>query len=134
MPIPANVDLSSMHARAEEASRLLKTLGNAQRLRVLCLLVSGEMSVGQINERLPELSQSALSQHLAKLREEGLVRTRREAQTIWYELPEGPVQSIMATLYSTYCAADTGHEEALRRPAGSPKHSVAPPDRKRKPK
>lgn len=134
MPMPANVDLNSMHARAEEASRLLKTLGNAQRLRVLCLLVTGEMSVGQINERLPELSQSALSQHLAKLREEGLVRTRREAQTIWYELPEGPVQSIMATLYSTYCAADTSRDDAVPSPAKPTKKRVTAPGRRRKPK
>ena len=104
MQMPTNADLTSMHARAQEASALLKTLGNAQRLRVLCLLVGGEMSVGQINEHLPELSQSALSQHLAKLREEGLVHTRREAQTVWYELPPGPAQAIIATLYDIYCA------------------------------
>lgn len=106
MRMPASVDLTSMRARAEEASGLLKTLGNAQRLRVLCLLVRGEMSVRQINEHLPDLSQSALSQHLARLRSEGVVRTRREAQTIWYELPDGPAQAIIATLYKTYCAAD----------------------------
>ncbi|MEO7062948.1 MAG: metalloregulator ArsR/SmtB family transcription factor [Dokdonella sp.] len=120
-----------MHTRAEDASRLLKTLGNAQRLRMLCLLVRGEMSVGQINERLPDLSQSALSQHLAKLREEGLVRTRREAQTIWYELPEGPVQSIIATLYSTYCATD---ESAHRRTTKPPKKPTVAPGRRRAPK
>ena len=61
--------LNAMQQRAEEAAQLLKTLANAQRLRVLCLLVGREMTVGQINEELPELSQSALSQHLAKLRD-----------------------------------------------------------------
>ena len=124
MRMPASVDLTSMHACAEEASRLLKTLGNAQRLRVLCLLVRGEMSVGQINEHLPDLSQSALSQHLARLRDEGLVRTRREAQTIWYELPDGPVQAIIATLYRTYCATDAVAEKPVRRPPAAPKPSA----------
>ena len=104
MQMPADADLTSMQSRAEEASRLLKALGNAQRLRVLCLLVGGEMSVGQINEQLPELSQSALSQHLARLRDEGMVSTRRESQTVWYGLPEGPAHAIIATLYDIYCA------------------------------
>lgn len=95
-----------MQERAEEASVLLKALGNAQRLRVLCLLASGEMTVGQINERLADLSQSALSQHLAKLRDEGLVSTRREAQTVWYDLCDGPAHAIIETLYGIYCAVD----------------------------
>lgn len=106
MNLPADADLNLMQARSEEASRLLKTLGNAQRLRMLCLLLDGEMSVGQINEHLPELSQSALSQHLARLREENLVNTRRESQTVWYELPPGPAQAIIAALYQLYCAPE----------------------------
>lgn len=105
MPMPNNADLGAMQARAEDASRLLKTLGNAQRLRVLCLLVDNEMSVGQINEHLPDLAQSALSQHLARLRAEGLVRTRRESQTIWYAIEPGPAERIIAALYDIYCAA-----------------------------
>ena len=100
----SRTDMALMQANAEEASRLLKALGNAQRLRMLCLLADGEMSVGQINEQLPELSQSALSQHLARLREEGLVDNRREAQTVWYSLPPGPAQAIISTLYGIYCA------------------------------
>ncbi len=103
MSLPANADLSAMQSQATHASRLLKALGNAQRLRVLCLLVNREMSVGQINAQLPDLSQSALSQHLAKLREEGLVLTRRESQTIWYTLSQGPAQQIISTLYGIYC-------------------------------
>lgn len=103
MAMPESADLSVMQERAEEASRLLKTLANAQRLRVLCLLVGTEMTVGQINEQLPDLSQSALSQHLAKLREEGMVSTRRESQAIWYRLVEGPAQAVIATLYGQYC-------------------------------
>lgn len=117
--IPADADLDLMQSRAEEASQLLKTLGNAQRLRMLCLLLDGEMSVGQINEQLPELSQSALSQHLARLREENLVSTRREAQTVWYTLPAGPAHAIIATLYGIYCATDADSRGARNRRARS---------------
>ncbi|TAN07753.1 MAG: ArsR family transcriptional regulator [Rhodanobacteraceae bacterium] len=92
-----------MEAQADEASRLLKALANPQRLRVLCLLVGSELTVGQLNAHLPELSQSALSQHLAKLREEGLVETRREAQQIWYRLAEGPAYRLIGTLHEIYC-------------------------------
>lgn len=99
--------LMTMQQRADEAARLLKTLANAQRLRVLCLLVGGEMSVRQINEELPDLSQSALSQHLARLRDEGMVSTRRESQTIWYCLVDGPAQGVIATLYGVYCQPAT---------------------------
>lgn len=105
--MPQPMDLSRMQVRADEAARLLKTLGNPQRLRLLCLLVSCEMSVGQLNEHMPELSQSALSQHLARLRNEGLVHTRRESQSIWYSLADGPAQQVIATLYSIYCAPES---------------------------
>lgn len=104
-PLP---DLDVMQERAGEASRLLKALANAQRLRVLCLLVGQELTVGQINERLPELSQSALSQHLAKLREEGMVQTRRESQQIWYRLADGPVHRLIGTLHDIYCGVPGG--------------------------
>lgn len=91
-----------MAAHAEAASRMLKSLANAQRLRILCLLASEERSVGALFELL-DLSQSALSQHLARLRDEGLVTTRREAQTIHYRLAEGPAQQLIKTLYGIYC-------------------------------
>ncbi|TAL74272.1 MAG: transcriptional regulator [Rhodanobacter sp.] len=107
-------DLAAMRERAEDASQLMKTLGNPQRLRILCLLGGRELSVGQINEELPDLSQSALSQHLAKLRDEGLVHTRREAQTIWYTLATGPAERIITTLYGIYC--ESGSDSA-RKPA-----------------
>jgi DNA-binding transcriptional ArsR family regulator len=96
-------DFSAMHERADEAARLLKALGNPQRLRVLCLLVEGERSVGEIHGDLPDLSQSALSQHLARLREEGLVRTRRDAQSIRYALEPGPAQAVIKVLHGAYC-------------------------------
>ena len=91
-----------MHAHAGDAAQLLKTLGNEQRLLVLCNLLERPMTVGELNARM-DLSQSALSQHLALLREAGLVETRREAQTIYYSLPPGPVTRVMAVLQDIYC-------------------------------
>jgi DNA-binding transcriptional ArsR family regulator len=91
---------------AAEAAQLLKALGNEQRLLILCNLLERPMSVGELNQRM-HLSQSALSQHLALLREAGFVETRREAQTIHYSLPEGPVTRIMALLEDVYCAPGT---------------------------
>jgi DNA-binding transcriptional ArsR family regulator len=94
--------IESMDSQAEAAAELLKALGNPQRLRILCLLVDGERSVGEINEAVP-LSQSALSQHLAVLREQDLVATRREAQTIYYRLQDGPAVAILDTLHQQFC-------------------------------
>lgn len=92
-----------MAAQADAAAELLKALANPQRLRILCLLHEGERSVGEINH-LVELSQSALSQHLAVLRQKALVRTRREAQTVYYALASGPAEAIIHTLHGIYCA------------------------------
>lgn len=96
------VDLRNMPAAAAEAAALLRALGNKQRLLILCHLAEAELAVGELHERLA-LSQSALSQHLAKLREGGLVQTRREGQAIFYSLPQGPVRALMATLHDLYC-------------------------------
>lgn len=94
--------MDQMRVHAGDAARLMKALGHESRLLVLCTLSECEMSVGQLNERVP-LSQSALSQHLAKLRRDGLVRTRREAQTIYYSLAEGPSVRIINLLHDIYC-------------------------------
>lgn len=99
----ATLDPAAMQGHADAAARLLKALANAQRLSILCRLVGNELTVGQINEYVPELSQSALSQHLARLREDNLVATRHEAQNVWYSLPPGPAQAIIATLHGIYC-------------------------------
>jgi len=96
-------DMEAMRAHAGDAARLLKALANEKRLQVLCLLAEGERSVGEINSML-DLSQSALSQHLAVLREEGLVQTRREAQVIYYSLMPGPAAQVMQTLHGIYCS------------------------------
>lgn len=95
-------DAQAMQAHAAKAACLLKALSNEKRLLILCLLVERERSVGDINAHV-DLSQSALSQHLAVLRGEGLVQTRREAQTIVYSLVEGPASRVIATLHSIYC-------------------------------
>ena len=94
--------LQTMQVHACAASSLLKAMGNEHRLLILCLLVENELNVGELQERLT-LSQSALSQHLAVLREAGFVTTRRVAQTVFYALPDGPVQQVMHTLHSIYC-------------------------------
>ena len=106
-PPEESADLAAdlMREHVAEAARLLKALGNEQRLHILCNLLDGPLSVGELNERLV-LSQSALSQHLALLRESGLVDTRREAQSIYYSLPDGPVVRVMALLQEIYCAGD----------------------------
>lgn len=96
-------DFSGMESHAEDASRLLRSLGNANRLMVLCALCSGEKSVGELNALVP-LSQSALSQHLAVLREEALVTTRREGQTVYYSVPDSPALKILEVLHGTFCS------------------------------
>lgn len=100
----ASLDAQAMRRHAGDAARLLKVLGNEKRLQLLCLLVDGERSVGELNAQL-DLSQSALSQHLAVLREDGLVQSRREAQAVLYSLVPGPARSVLDTLHGIYCVA-----------------------------
>jgi len=95
--------VSEMARHAEDAAQFLKLMANPHRLMVLCHLLDAEMSVSEINEHLP-LSQSALSQHLAVLRNSGMVRTRREQQTIFYSLANEGVHAIIAELYQQFCA------------------------------
>lgn len=104
-PLADLPDPETMRAHAGEAARLLKALANERRLMILCLLVGQERSVSDINQRV-DLSQSALSQHLALLRDEGLVETRRKAQTVYYRLAKGPVHTLIGTLHSIYCAPE----------------------------
>ena len=92
-----------MEAKAEEASRVLTAMANAKRLMVLCNLLEGEKSVGQMAE-LVGLSAAALSQHLGKMRSLNLVATRRDGQTIYYRLASPEVREILETLYRLYCA------------------------------
>ena len=96
------IDPEAMLANAGRASELLKALASDKRLMILCLLVEGERSVGELNARLA-LSQPALSQHLKLLRDQGLVDTRRDGQSILYSLVPGPAQRILLTLHEVYC-------------------------------
>ena len=107
-------DMEAMRAHAGDAARLLKALANEKRLLILCMLAEGERSVGELNTAL-DLSQSALSQHLAVLREEGLVDTRREAQTIYYSVTPGPALEVIRTLHGIYCAPRRAGKGASKR-------------------
>lgn len=89
--------------KARRASALLKAMANERRLLILCYLGLNERSVGEL-ERSVGLSQSALSQHLARLRGDGLVSTRRDGQTIYYSLRGTEARRVLATLYDLYCA------------------------------
>jgi ArsR family transcriptional regulator, virulence genes transcriptional regulator len=96
------MDNSDLEQNARKASALLKSMANERRLLILCHLAQGEKSVSEL-EGLVGLSQSALSQHLARLRHDKLVSTRRAAQTIFYSLSGREAGAIMETLYSLYC-------------------------------
>ena len=95
-------DIADMGHHAESAAELLRALANSFRLQILCVLWEGELSVSALNQRIP-LSQSALSQHLAVLREDELVNTRRESQTIFYSVKPGPAQEIIRVLHGHFC-------------------------------
>ncbi|KGH19048.1 transcriptional regulator [Comamonas thiooxydans] len=96
-------DKQFLQQGAAQAAAMLRTVGNEHRLLVLCLLIEhGEMTVGTLHEYVP-LSQSALSQHLAKMREEGLVAFRREAQTLHYRIENPDVATLIATLKTIFC-------------------------------
>ena len=97
------MDFDAMQRNATDAVNLLKGLANESRLMIMCVLSEGELSVGQLNQRI-QLSQSALSQHLAVLREQGLVQTRRESQTIYYRMSDSTAYNIIELLHEVYCA------------------------------
>jgi len=95
--------LAQFGKHAEQAVGLLKSMANESRLLVLChLAAEGELSVGQLQDRVG-LGQSALSQHLAKLREEGLVATRKESQTVFYRVCDPKAEQLLAVLHDLFC-------------------------------
>ena len=99
----ANFDLETFAASTSQVADLLRALGNGRRLMIMCKLTEhGEMMVGDLAEEVG-LSQSALSQHLARLRAEGLVAFRREAQAAWYRVADPRCETLLATLYQLYC-------------------------------
>jgi DNA-binding transcriptional ArsR family regulator len=99
------MDIRRIEENARRASTLLKSMSNQHRLMILCQLVPGEKCVGDL-EKIIGLSQSALSQHLARLRRDGLVSTRRSAQTIFYSLAGEEASSVIETIYSLYCGQE----------------------------
>ena len=100
----AEIDPQRMAVAAGKASELMKTLGHKDRLMVLCHLIPGEKSVGEL-ARLLDIPQSPLSQHLARMRKEALVTTRREAQTIYYSIASDEAARIVGLMHELYCSA-----------------------------
>jgi ArsR family transcriptional regulator, virulence genes transcriptional regulator len=99
---PAKI-IRDFEANALEVANVLRTLGNERRLMILCKLVeAGEMTVGGLVEAVG-LSQSALSQHLAKMRDDNVVTFRRDSQTLWYRIADPRIEQLMAELHRLYC-------------------------------
>ncbi len=96
------MDMADIQANSKKAAALLKLMSNENRLLVLCHLGEQELSVSELNERI-DLSQSSLSQHLAKLRQEGLVATRRESQTIYYRIATPVALKVIEVLHKEFC-------------------------------
>jgi DNA-binding transcriptional ArsR family regulator len=100
-----NVD--AMEAAADRASDLLKALANRHRLLIICQLIDGERSVGDLAGFLG-LRDSTVSQHLALLRRDGLVAARRDAQTIYYSIASDAAREVLSVLYRVYCTPPNG--------------------------
>ena len=98
-------NIENMRAAADRASALLKVMGHKDRLMILCHLADGEKSVGELVALLC-IPQSSLSQHLARMRAERLVETRRESQSVYYRLADGEVRIVIGSLYEAFCTAD----------------------------
>jgi DNA-binding transcriptional ArsR family regulator len=103
------MDPTELQDKVGDAAQLLKALSNPHRLMILCQLLEGEKAVGELVASIG-LSQSALSQHLARLRRDDLVRTRRVAQTIFYAIEGAHAQAILTTLHRLYCSEGTRPE------------------------
>lgn len=109
-----NISSAELAPKAAEAESFLKALANRHRLMVLCELHKGELSVTRLQEMVGS-SQSSLSQHLARLREDRLVKTRRESQTIFYSLANDDVSRVIGLLYELFCAQDCGAPPPARK-------------------
>lgn len=96
------MNAEKMARTAELVSELMKALAHPKRLLILCQLVEGERSVGEL-ARLLKMREAAVSQQLTLLRKDKLVATRREGQTIWYSMPRADVKALLDHLYRTYC-------------------------------
>lgn len=96
------LDISEIEQKSGEASALLKLLSNQHRLLILCHLVEGELCVSDLEERL-HISQSSLSQHLARLREQRVVDFRKESTTVYYHIADARAERVLQTLYEIFC-------------------------------
>jgi len=96
------LDQQILAENAQQVAAILKQLSNPHRLMILCSITDGELTVGDLNEKV-DLSQSALSQHLAKLRESNIVSTRRESQTIYYKIANPKIKNLLAVLQEQFC-------------------------------
>ena len=105
MEMDVDASVAALQEKADYVADRLALVANAKRLLILCELVKGERSVGSLQSAVG-LSQSALSQHLAKLREAGMVTTRRESQTIHYRISDPDLEVLMAALYEAFCKDD----------------------------
>jgi DNA-binding transcriptional ArsR family regulator len=99
---PAGLDFDMLLANARQASELLKALSHEVRLLILCFLIEGEKSVGDI-EKMLNLRQPAVSQQLARLRADGLVETRRNGKSIYYSLARNEVRDVIGVLHDAFC-------------------------------
>ena len=103
MPDTTDISLDKMRASAGEAALMMRSLGNQDRLLLLCQLSQEELNVGELEERL-DIRQPSLSQQLGVLRREGLVATRREGKNVYYRIADQRVLALLQTLYQLYCA------------------------------
>ncbi len=127
------IDLPAMERNAGRAARFLKALAHEQRLLILCHLARGERSVGELEARLG-MRQAHLSQQLARLREDGLVHTRRASRTIYYRLGSADAEALIALLYERFCnragtPAGCGTDAPPPPPADRPPADRPPADR-----
>jgi DNA-binding transcriptional ArsR family regulator len=112
MPPSEQRDMEGFERKATEVANILRALANERRLMILCKLVEwGEANVGTLAEAVG-LSQSALSQHLARMREEGIVTSRRESQTIWYRIADPRIEQLFASLYELFCKQVRGRKRS----------------------
>lgn len=104
------IKIERMQVAADRASELLKAMANRHRLLILCQLVEGERSVGELADFLG-IRDSGVSQHLALLRKDGLVAARRDGQTIWYSIASAEARILLSAIYSIFCAPQRASEQ-----------------------
>jgi ArsR family transcriptional regulator, virulence genes transcriptional regulator len=117
------ISAEAMQRAADQASELLKSLANPHRLMIICQLLEQDRSVGELAAFLG-IRDSTVSQHLALLRKDGLVATRRDGQTIWYSISSAPARAVVETLYRTYCAPTSACEPTPKKTTASRKQRL----------